>query len=62
MQIEPWRGKADITIASLNDKKFYLGMDFLDRVNAFIVPYASTFSITVDGQAHAIPVRGEVEK
>ena len=37
-------------------------MDFLDRVKAFIVPYASTLFITTDGQAHEIAIRRETKK
>jgi len=57
IRIGPWKGKIDITIAPLDDRKFYLGMDFLDKARAFIVPYASTLFIMVDGQAHAIPMK-----
>ena len=32
IQIGQWKGKADITVAPLDDKKFYLGIDFLDTV------------------------------
>jgi len=56
IQIGPWKGKDDITIAPLDDQKFYLRMNFLDKAKAFIVPYTSTLFITADGQAHAIPV------
>ena len=54
IQIGPWKGKIDITVAPLDDRKFYLGMDFLDKARAFIVPYASSLFITADGQMHAI--------
>jgi len=37
-------------------------MDFLDKARAFIVPYASTLFIMVDGQAHAIPMKRDAEK
>jgi len=62
MRMGPWRDKVDITITPLDDRKFYLGMNFLDRVKAFIVPYASTLFITDDWQAHAIPMRQEAMK
>jgi len=57
IQIGPWRGKADITVVSLDDRKFNLGMDILGRAKAFIVPYACTLFIAADGQAPAIPMR-----
>ena len=62
IQIGPWRGKVDINTASLDDRKFYLGMDFFDRAKAFIVSYASTLFIMVDGQVHLIPMRQETKK
>jgi len=37
IRIGPWKGKIDITIAPLDDRKFYLRMDFLDTARAFIV-------------------------
>jgi len=62
IQIGPWKGKVDITVAPLDDRKIYLGMDFLDRAKAFIVPYASNLFITADGQVHSIPMRREAKK
>jgi len=62
IQIRPCKGKVDITVASLDDRKFYLGMDFLDKAKAFIVPYANTLFIMVDGQAHAIPMKRDAKK
>ena len=37
-------------------------MDFLHKASAFIVPYASTLFIMVDGQAHTIPMKRDAEK
>jgi len=62
IRIGPWKGKIDITIVPLDDRKFYLGMDFLDKARAFIVPYASALFVMVDGQAHAIPMKWDAEK
>ena len=52
----------DITVAPFDDQQLYLGMDFLDKVRAFIVPYASTLFIMADRQAHAIPMKWDAEK
>ena len=52
----------DITVAPLDDWKFFLGMDFVNNAKAIIVPYASTFFIMGNGQAHAIAMRSEAEK
>ena len=38
IQIGPWKGMVDITVAPLDDQKFYLGIDFLDRAKASPVP------------------------
>ena len=57
IRVGPWRAKIDITVAPLDDRKFYLGMDFLDKARAFIVPYPSILFIMADGQAHEILMR-----
>ena len=62
IQIGPWRGKVDITISPLDDRKFYLEMDFLDRAKAFIIPYVSTLFITANAQVHSILMRREAKK
>ena len=41
---------------------YYLGMDFLDKARAFIIPYASTLFIMGNGQACAIPMKRDAEK
>jgi len=40
IQVGPWRGKSDITFAPLNNRKFYMGLEFLDKAKAIIVPHA----------------------
>ena len=50
-------GKFDIIVIPLDDRKFYMGMDFLDITKAFIVPYASTMFIIDNRQVYAIPMR-----
>ena len=49
IQIGQWRGKADITVAPLDDKKFYLGINFLNMAKAFLVPYTNTMCIMEKG-------------
>ena len=44
-QIGQWKGKTDITVTHLDDKKFYLGINFLDAVKAFLEPYTDTMCI-----------------
>ena len=62
IQVGPWKGEVDITVAPFDDRKFYLGMDFLNKAKAIIVPHASTLFIMDNGQTHAIPIRREAEK
>jgi len=62
IHVGPWRDKVDITIAPLDDQKFYLGMDFLNEAKTVIVPHASTLFIMDNGQTHAIPMRREAKK
>ena len=38
IQIGQWKSKVDITVAPLDNKKFYLGINFLDAVKAHLVP------------------------
>jgi len=45
IQISRWYGKVDITSTPLDGKKFYLGIDFLDMVKAFLVPYTNNICI-----------------
>ena len=49
IQVGSWRDKVDITVASLDDRKFYLGMNFLYKAKAIIVPDASTLFIMDNG-------------
>jgi len=62
IQISQWQGKANITIAPLDDKKFYLGIDFLDMVKAFLVPYANTMCTMEKGQPCVVPVKREISE
>jgi len=62
IRIGSWRYKVDTTVYPLNDRKFYLGMNFLDRAKAFIIPYVNPLFITGDRQAHAMSIRREAEE
>ena len=61
-QIDRWRGKTDIKIAPLDEKKFYLGIDFLDMVKAFLGPYTNTMCIMEKGQPCVVPVKREIDE
>ena len=62
IQIGQWKGKADITVAPLDDKKFYLGIDFLDMVKAFLMPHTNTMCIMETGEPCVIPVKREANE
>jgi len=62
IQIGRWKGKADITVAPLDDKKFYLGIDFLDTVKAFLVPYSNTMCTMETGKPCVVPVKREINE
>ena len=47
--IGSWGAKIDIIVASLNDRKLYLGIDFLYMVKAITVPCTSTLFIMHNG-------------
>jgi len=49
IQISQRNGKVDITGSALDDKKFYLGIDFLDAVKEHLVSYTDTFVYHGDG-------------
>lgn len=48
-QVGLWKSKFDITVTPLNNRKFYLEMDFLDKAKAVIVPHARILFITDNG-------------
>jgi len=54
IQVGPWTCKVGITVVPLDDRKFYLAMDFLDKAKVVIVPHASNLFIADNGQDHAI--------
>ena len=62
IRIGQWRGKVDITIAPIDDQRFYLGMDFLDMVKAFLVPYTNTMCIMENGQPCMVPIKRELSQ
>ena len=62
IQISQWKGKVDITVAPLDDKKFYLGIDFLDVVKAHLVPYTDTLCIMETGQPYNVPMKRGIDE
>lgn len=52
-----WQGTIDITIAPLDDNKFYLGIDFLTEVQALLAPYANTMCIMQNEQPCVVSIK-----
>ena len=59
IKIGQWQGKIDITVAPIDDKKFYLGIDFIDMVKATLNPSTNTMCI-MEGQPCVVPLRREI--
>ena len=62
IQIGQWKGKIDITVAPLDDKKFFLGIDFLDAVKAHLVPYTDNLCIMETGQPCNVPMKRGIDE
>ena len=43
--IGTWEGKETLEVIPLDDYEFIIGIDFLDRINALIVPHANCLCI-----------------
>ena len=41
LQLGDWKGKETIKVIPLDDYDFVVGLDFLDRINALLVPFAN---------------------
>jgi len=46
----------------LDDKKFYLGINFLHMVKAFLIPYANTMCIMKKGKSCVVPVKKKIDE
>ncbi|PPR83621.1 hypothetical protein GOBAR_AA37090 [Gossypium barbadense] len=54
LQLGDWTGKASIKVIPLDNYDFVVGLSFLDRVNASIVP-SSNFVVISDSNYHCMP-------
>ncbi|MFQ6640876.1 hypothetical protein Gotur_014326 [Gossypium turneri] len=45
LQIRQWKSKEDFEIIHLDDYGFVLGLNFLDKINASLIPFANYFCI-----------------
>ncbi|KAI5328758.1 hypothetical protein L3X38_028155 [Prunus dulcis] len=49
LHIATWKGVADFSVISMDDYDVVLGMEFMDKVKAFPIPFHNTMCITQDG-------------
>jgi len=62
IQISQWKGKVNITIAPLDDKKFILGIDLPNAMKAHLVPYIDTLCIMETGQPCNVPAKRGIDE
>ncbi|GFZ03719.1 hypothetical protein Acr_16g0003430 [Actinidia rufa] len=56
LHIGAWCGQVDFTVVPMDDYPIVLGMEFLDGVQAFPIPFAETMCIMGEGSACMVPL------
>ncbi|GFS38830.1 hypothetical protein Acr_00g0059690 [Actinidia rufa] len=59
LHIGDWCGQVDFTVVPMDDYPIVLGMEFLDGVWAFPIPFAETMCIMGEGSACMVPLARE---
>ncbi|GFY80884.1 hypothetical protein Acr_01g0006930 [Actinidia rufa] len=59
LHIGDWCGQVDFTVVPMDDYPIVLGMEFLDGVRAFPIPFAETMCIMSEGSACMVPLARE---
>ena len=59
LQIGEWCGQVDFSVVPMDDYPIVLGMEFLDGVRAFPIPFAETMCIMGEGNACMVPLARE---
>ncbi|KAL9255314.1 RNA-directed DNA polymerase-like protein [Drosera capensis] len=54
--IGQWEGTIDLSVVSMDDHPLVLGMEFLDKIKAFPIPFANAMCIAKEDGAYMIPV------
>ncbi|KAI5347847.1 hypothetical protein L3X38_000734 [Prunus dulcis] len=49
LHITTWKGVVDFSVISIDDYDVVLGMEFMDKVNAFLIPFYNTMCIAQGG-------------
>ncbi|GFY86747.1 cAMP-regulated phosphoprotein 19-related protein [Actinidia rufa] len=62
LHIGEWCGQVDFTVVPMDDYPIVLGMEFLDGVRAFPIPFAETMCIMGEGSACMVPLAREASK
>ncbi|GFZ18140.1 hypothetical protein Acr_26g0014090 [Actinidia rufa] len=62
LHIGAWCGQVDFTVVPMDDYPIVLGMEFLDGVRAFPIPFAETMCIMGEGSACMVPLAREASK
>ncbi|GFY89872.1 hypothetical protein Acr_07g0000690 [Actinidia rufa] len=62
LHIGAWCGQVDFTVVPMDDYPIVLGMEFLDGVRAFPIPFAETMCIMGEGSACMVPLVREASK
>ena len=50
VHIGAWKGKVHFTVVKMNDFGAVIGLEFMDNVRAFPIPFYNIFCIAVDGE------------
>ncbi|MFQ6662417.1 hypothetical protein Gotur_030260 [Gossypium turneri] len=62
LQIGEWKGKEDFEVIQLDDYNFVLGLNFLDRIQAVLYPWADQIHIITSPLTRIIvPVRRDIK-
>nr|GEY53000.1 uncharacterized protein [Tanacetum cinerariifolium] len=60
-KIGEWEGMIDLSMVPMDDFKLVLGLEFLDKVRAFPMPFANSLYILDGGKTCMLPPRREVD-
>ena len=59
LELGSWHGKENIKVIPLDDFDFVIGLDFLDRINALLAPFADCICILDPDQKCLVPTNRE---
>lgn len=54
-KIGEWVGTVDLSVIPMDDFKLVLGMEFMDKVKAFLMPFANSLCILNGGRTSMVP-------